>query len=318
MAQTQTPPKTIFGTAWISDLSSETIDEMFTILKAHNVTALDTGVIYKGSEEILGQHNAIKQFEVDTKAPGFYPGAMTKQSILEGMEKSLKNLGVDSLDLYYFHAPDPTVPIEESLEAIQELYAAGKFKRFGLSNFLPSDVQKIYDIQKAANSVLPTVYQGNFNPVARHAQSSLFPLLRSLSISFIAYSPLAGGFLVKDPAKLRANSAGGRFGGGVSGSQIYAGLYGKESLFAAVERWGVLAEEAGTSKAALAYRWVFHHSGLSSTHGDGVIIGASGSSQLRETLSAIEAGPLPAQTVAGIEKIWEYVKEDAPRDNYNK
>ncbi|KAF4625083.1 hypothetical protein G7Y89_g13086 [Cudoniella acicularis] len=313
----QSPPKIIFGAAWIAAMSPETINQMFDILKQRKALGIDTASIYTKSEATIGSIPAAKNFEIHTKAAGFAPGAMSKKNILNSMERSLKDLGVESVDLYYLHSPDPITPIEESLSAIQELYTAGKFKRFGISNFLPSDVQKIYDIQKAANSVLPTVFQGNYNAMSRHVEEDLFPLLRKLDMHFYAYSPIAGGFLVKDPAQLRTQSAGGRFENESPAGKLYNKLYGKESLFKALETWGEIAKDAGFSKAALAYRWIVWHSALNVEEGDALIVGASKVAQLEETLDAIDAGPLDEKTVERVTGIWEVVKADAPRDNWN-
>ena len=71
------------------------------------------------------------------------------------------------------------------------------------------------------------------------------------------------------------------------------------------------------SKAALAYRYVAYNSALSNQYGDSIIIGASRTSQLEETLKAIEEGPLDEKTCARIDELWENVKDVAPLDNYN-
>jgi aflatoxin B1 aldehyde reductase len=187
--------------------------------------------------------------------------------------------------------------LKETLEAITELYNAGKFKRFGVSNFKAEDVQKIYDIQSAKKAVLPTVFQGNYNAVSRHIETSLFPVLRKLGITFYAYSPIAGGFLVKDADQVRAKSASGRFGSDAryvsstssfletlkatddppsfiselldstadcsdSAGEMYKVMYAKETLLDALDEWGHIAKAAGVSKAALAYRWIAYHSAL--------------------------------------------------------
>lgn len=196
------------------------------------------------------------------------------------------------------------------------LYAL-TFEQFGISNFLPHDVQTIYDIQAGAKSVLPTVFQGNYNAVSRHIEDDLLPLLRKLNISFAAYSPIAGGFFAKDSAKLRVKDVEGRFSGKSFLKDMYNDLYGKESLYQALDEWGVIAGDAGISKVALAYRWITYHSALKKEHADGVIIGASKNSQLEETLTAIEAGPLNAGIAQRASDIWKKVKDEAPRDNYN-
>lgn len=95
-------------------------------------------------------------------------------------------------------------------------------------------MQKIYDIQLAAKSVLPTVFQGNYNAISRHIEKDLFPLLRKLNMSFYAYSPIAGGFLVKAPGV----DEGTRFGPNARTGTMYNEMYGKESLYAALDEWG--------------------------------------------------------------------------------
>lgn len=133
---------------------------------------------------------------------------------------------------------------------------------------------------------------------------------------FYAYSPLAGGFLVKDAALFSSRGAG-RWAKDNPLGQIYRSLYGKPALLGVLEEWGAIAQEAGASRAALAYRWVLYHSALKGALGDGCIIGATRTGQLEETLHDIKDGPLPEGTVERIEKIWESVKHEAPVDNYH-
>ncbi|KAG8529243.1 uncharacterized protein KY384_005878 [Bacidia gigantensis] len=309
------PVEIIYGVAAAPSWSPDEMRNRFNVLHQHNVTSLDTGAAYGDSETVLGERHAPKEFVIHTKAPALYPRCLTRQRVLDGMQKSLKDLGVDSVDLYYLHHPDAQVPIEETLSAIQDIYAAGKFKRFGLSNFPPEQVQQVYDIQSAAGSVVPTVFQGNYNAVSRHIEVDLFPLLRKLNISFYAYSPIAGGFLVKDTESLKSKNVEGRFSGRTSLGDMYNTLYGKESLYQALDEWGVIADDASISKAALSYRWIAYHSALKKEVGDGLIIGASKVLQLEETLTAVEAGPLDVLTAKRASDIWEKVKHEAPRDN---
>lgn len=86
-------------------------------------------------------------------------------------------------------------------------------------------------------------------------------------------------------------------------------------MYEALDEWGVIAKDAGITKAALAYRWITYHSALGKD--DGVVVGASKFSQLEETLKAIDAGPLNEETARRVNVIWEKVKTDAPRDNWN-
>ena len=103
--------------------------------------------------------------------------------------------------------------------------STGFFKRFGLSNFKAEDVQKVYDICKEKSYPLPEVYQGNYSAVARKQEEVLFPTLRKLGISFYAYSPIAGGFLVK--TKQQVLDGAGRFDTSTPIGQMYGGMVRK-------------------------------------------------------------------------------------------
>jgi aflatoxin B1 aldehyde reductase len=98
---------------------------------------------------------------------------------------------------------------------------------------------------------------------------------------------------------------------------LYRTLYCKESLLAALEEWSEIANEAGITKAALAYRWATHHSALRGENGDAIVMGASSAAQLEETLSAIEEGPLKEETAKKVDAVWAKIQHEAPRDYYH-
>ena len=130
----------------------------------------------------------------------------------------------------------------------------------------------MYDYAKSKGYVLPTVYEGNYNPLARHYDTTLLPLLRELDIAFYAYSPLAGGFLVKDAQTLKTGSAQGRWDPKTPLGEVYNSIYTRPSLLEALSEWEAIANEARVTKAALAYRWVMYNSKLSAEHRDGIIV----------------------------------------------
>lgn len=110
------------------------------------------------------------------------------EHIREVVENSLRNLAVDSIDLLYQHRVDPAVPIEDVVGAMAELVAAGKVKYLGLSEAGPEQIRK-------AHAVHPiSALQTEYSIFARDAEP-LFGLLEELGIGFVAYSPLARGFL---------------------------------------------------------------------------------------------------------------------------
>jgi aflatoxin B1 aldehyde reductase len=99
-------------------------------------------------------------------------------------------------------------------------------------------------------------------------------------------------------------------------ADMYTTLYGKDSLYDALDEWGEIAKEIGISKAALAYRWVTFNSAPKVELGDGIIIGPKSASQLEEIIKAIEDGPLTSEFAERIEEIWRKVANEAPFDNF--
>ncbi|SCU90649.1 LAME_0E09472g1_1 [Lachancea meyersii CBS 8951] len=307
--------KTVCGAFQLSLLSAPELDKYVETLKKYSVTELDTARIYPGSEECLGNNDLPKSFVIDTKALGFTPNSLRRDSIIESIDESFRLLKVDSVDIFYLHCPDPASPLEETLDTIGYLYKQGKFKRFGISNYSPEDVQKIYDYCKAKGHVLPSVFQGNYNAFARRVEQTLFPLLKELNVSFYAYSPIAGGFLAKTPQQVTEGV--GRFKQNGPVGDLYNGLYNRPSLMKGLEKWNKIAEKAGITNAALAYRWVAHNSPLKAESGDAIILGARSAESMAQNLEAIKQGALDPQIAKEIDEIWETIKDDAPLDNYD-
>ncbi|KAI1676414.1 Aflatoxin B1 aldehyde reductase member [Pyrenophora tritici-repentis] len=310
--------KIIFGGAFLSDEAYFNTPEVRSwvvdMLLNNGVKNIDTARRYSSSEEAIGRLEKRKEFVIDTKLPGgFAPGTVTKDGIINDSQDSLKRLQIDQIDILYIHAPDDTIPIEETLRGISEAYKKGVFRRFGLSNFHAEQVQQVYDICKANGYPLPQVYQGNYNPIARHYEVQLFPTLRRLGIHFYAYSPLAGGFLTKTAADLDAGM--GRFNKNFRGG-MYNNLYNHEPMRQMLIKWNKIAEQEGVSRAELAYRWVAHHSALQGDE-DGIIFGASKISQVEQTVQSIKKGKLSDEAVKDIQEIWESVESVAPVDNYH-
>lgn len=312
--------KVVFGAGSFGDegalgsfTTKDTIAEAIDVLLASGVTNIDTARIYPGSEAAIGKQEKRSQFTIDTKVPGgFAPDTAHKDTIVEHAKEALEKVNIKQFDILYIHSPEPNIPLEDTLAGINEAHKLGIFRRFGLSNYAPQDVQRVYDVAKENGYPLPEVYQGNYNPVARRIEDDLFPVLRKLGIVFYAYSPLAGGFLTKTAADLDAGA--GRFGKDSLGG-MYSGMYDKPSLREGLKEWNNIAEKEGIPKAELAYRWVAHHSALTE-EGDGVIFGASKLSQIEQTANGIKKGKLSEEAVQSIERLWESVKAEAPLDNY--
>ncbi len=309
--------KSVYGGAPISAERAfntpEIQAELLDILLEHGITTIDTARIYIGSEKAIGSLAKRNKFTIDTKlGTGFRPDNASKEAIVRDTQDSLKTVDIPQFDILYFHAPEVNVPWEEQLEGINEAYKKGIFRRFGLSNFTPEQVQEVYDIAKSKGFVLPTAFQGNYNPVARHYETILFPTLRKLGISFYAYSPLAGGFLTKTAADIDAGV--GRFNANVLNG-LYKALYDMPTLREALLAWNKIAEKEGVPNAELAYRWMVHHSALKGDE-DAVIFGSRTLEQTMQTAQSLKKGRLSDEAVKAIDAIWERVKDEAPRDNF--
>ncbi|KPM44911.1 hypothetical protein AK830_g1645 [Neonectria ditissima] len=251
------------------------------VLTLFEVNTIGTSRAYRESEAIIGRSGAAATFQIHTKIPG-------------GMEP-------ESLS-----AHDSSVSIEESLDTMNEIFQEGGFNRFGLSNYLPGDVEKIYEYCQLRQYVLPTIYQGIYNPLARSAEKVLFSTLRRLGISFYAYSPIAGGFLAKSKEQILAGS--GRF---IEGSPYWE-FYVNDSNLTALEEWRRIASTAGCHSAELAYRWIRFNSPLKGGLGDAVIVGANRVAQLEQTLGWLKRGPLDKEICDRIDPVWDQVKDSSP------
>ncbi|KAJ7154024.1 NADP-dependent oxidoreductase domain-containing protein [Mycena crocata] len=312
--------KVVFGGFSIGPPNSfpdeESIEQLYKLLEEGGVDTIDTARLYGTSEEWMGKTGAGKRFTIDSKTPGgFTPGLDTSKTIPQHAKETVERLGVDKVDVYYIHAPDASIPLEDQLLGINTAYTEGRFKRFGLSNFSAADVQRAYDICKEKGYPLPTVYQGNYNAVARKNEEILIPTLRKLGLAFYVYSPMAGGLLTKTSAQLRERGEGaGRFTEG----SLYHALYGKTTYYKALDLWEEVAKDVGCSKAELAYRWVAFDSAVDAKYGDAVIFGASKHSQVSDTVAWLRRGSVGEGAKAKIDEIWKVVEHEAPVDNYNQ
>jgi aflatoxin B1 aldehyde reductase len=312
------PIKTVIGgggfNPWGELSSPDALTKVFSILKSAGVTTIDTARLYPGSEEMIGATPGHETFTIDTKVQGdFGEGCAKKDDIIAAAQDSLNKCKISQFDIFYMHAPSRNVPFEESAEGINECYKKGQFKRFGLSNFTAEEVQRMYDICKDKGYVVPSVYQGNYNAVARKAETLLFPILRKLGFAFYAYSPIAGGFLTKKRKQIEDGV--GRFSTTALGG-LYRRLYNRPSFLDALTEWNAVAEEEGVSTAELAYRWVAYNSALKEELGDAVIFGVSKIAQVEETTAWLAKGGLSEKSVQRIEAIWKSVEREAPVDNF--
>jgi aflatoxin B1 aldehyde reductase len=267
----------------------------------------DWGAVERVVGGIVGQVER-GSFRISTKVNAFpdYDKSLAPASVAAQFAASLAALGTGYVDTLYLHGPDAAVPVESTLEAVQQLYEAGGFRALGLSNYSAWEVVHIARHCERAGFVAPSVYQGMYNAVTRDVCRELLPALRSLGLPFHAYNPLAGGIIAaaKYADLADAPEPGSRFDGAGQFRDRYRQRYWTPAMFQAVSRIRAACDAAGVAGADAAFRWLMHHSQLSGAEGDAVLLGASSVQQLRANLASCAAGPLPPAVVAAYDAVW--------------
>ena len=159
-------------------------------------------------------------------------------------EQSLQRLGIDEIDVYYLHFPDPGVPIEETVGAMAALVKAGKVHHLGLCNVTAEQVRRAHAVHPLA------AVQNEYSLWAREAERELLPTLRELGIAFVPWGPLGTGFLTGTVQKLEQ----GDF-------RNMAPRFKGDNLQQNAHRFGPIlafAERLGVSPAQLALAWILH------------------------------------------------------------
>ncbi|KAF4953302.1 hypothetical protein FGADI_6068 [Fusarium gaditjirri] len=271
-------------------------------------TQLDTARIYSPhapgtSEPKIGAVPEKKNFIIDTKVNSFHDGAHSKENILKDINDSLSALGIQQINIEYLHQPDRTTDLKEACEAMDQAHKEGKIKYWGISKHTAQEVETIVKICQEHDLVKPSVYQGEYNPIARSAEKELFPILRRHGIAFYAFSPAGAGFFAGNHKNL--------FLGG-----LYSDRYLKPSITEATETALAAAARHGISGHGAALRWTAHHGALSREFGDAIVIGASSVEQLNSNIDAIEDGPLPADVADALGAIYAEIGDILPPLEY--
>lgn len=202
----------------------------------------------------------------------------SRRHIKAQCEASLRRLGTDYIDLYQLHRCDPTTPIEESLEALDDLIRAGKVHYAGFSTFPAwQTVAALAAAERHHLSSAPVCEQPPYNLLDRQIERDILPMSRQYHLAVIPWSPLASGILT------------GKYTGGVPSDARLAnhpGLTDKPEFARAVETTGQLAkiaEQAGVTLVQLALAWLVQQPGVTAP-----IIGPKNREQLTANLAAAE------------------------------
>jgi aryl-alcohol dehydrogenase-like predicted oxidoreductase len=258
----------------------------------HGINFFDTADMYSRglSEEVTGR--ALRDFArredvvVATKVrygveEGPNKTGLSRRHIMAAVDASLRRLGMDYIDLYQIHRTDPNTPIEETIEALNDVVKAGKALYIGASTMRAWELAKYLHTADRMGATRFVSMQNHLNLVYREEEREMMPLCRDEGVGVIPYSPLARGFLAgnRRPGKLGEQGDTTR-----ARSDTYAdGYYFSENDFAVVARASEIARTRGASPARIALAWVLAQPGVTSP-----IVGASRIEQLDEAVAALD------------------------------
>jgi 1-deoxyxylulose-5-phosphate synthase len=261
------------------------------------------------SESMLGEAMRDKRDKliVATKVRGKMgdgpdESGLSRRAMFRAVDDSLKRLGTDYIDLYYLHQPDYTVPIEETLTAMEELIKQGKVRYPGTSNYSSWQVCEMLWIADKNGYTPAKVSQPMYNLLARGIEQEYLPMAKKYDVPVIAYNPLAGGLLTGKHSQA-AIPPGTRF----DNNSMYQDRYWYSQNFAAIDKLKRKSEGAGRSLLDVALCWLLHH-----TQTDCVLLGASRLEQLEQNLEACEKGPVPPEVLQVCDEVWAELRSPVP------
>ncbi|MEP6715181.1 MAG: aldo/keto reductase [Terriglobia bacterium] len=301
-----------FGTMTFgSQVDQAEAGKMIDLCLDSGVNFIDTANVYNAgeSERILGRSIAGRRDKVVLASKVFGKmgeyGGLSRAAILRAIDDSLQRLGTDYLDLYYLHHPDPAVPIEESLEAMEQLVKSGKVRFPATSNYASWQVTEAQWIAEKKGYTPATVSQPMYNLLARGVEQEYLPMCERFGIFTCVYNPLAGGLLT-GKQRPGAPASGTRF----DGNKMYLDRYWHPAQFEAVERLSAAAKAHGRTLLSVALNWLYCHTPASC-----LILGASRLEQLRQNLAALEEGPLPEELLQTCDSVWDALRGVTPKYN---
>ncbi len=297
--------------SWVTDLSGtdaeQTAKETVNAAFDGGVNFFDCADAYSGGAaerffgKVLNEHPR-NEFVVSSKV--FFPvgrGAndwgLSRKHIIEQIDKSLKNLRVDYIDLYFCHRFDPTTPIEETMQVLSDLVQQGKILYYGVSEWSPVQITEALSVIKENHLRPLSVIQPQYNMADRYIEDEIVGICEKNGIGIVPFSPLAQGLLTGKYRKGKPIPAGSR--ATWQADKQINNLLTEENLDK-VEKLLPIAEELGVPLSVLALAWILRLKQISS-----VITGASRPAQLVSNLAA-SGLTLSDDTLSAIDGILDY------------
>jgi 1-deoxyxylulose-5-phosphate synthase len=281
------------------------------------VNFIDTANSYTGGQsesilgELLSQNGRRDRTIIATKVFNHVTGdpaedrGLGRANLAKSVEASLRRLQTDTIDLLYLHCPDRSVPIEETLRAVDALVKAGKVRHLGMSNYASWQMADARHTAITHDLVQPAVTQIPYNIITRAVDEECAEFVATHGFGVTVYNPIAAGLLT-GKHRVGAPETDTRF----QQSEVYYERYWHPGNFRAVERLSEIAQDLGISLIEMAMRWVYSQPIV-----DSVIIGASRPAQIEQSL-AVPDEPLDATTLKMCDAIWADLR--GPHFKYNR
>jgi len=246
------------------------------------INFVDTADRYGDSEEVVGEALAGRRDEVVLATKFFGPvdddvnhrGA-SRRWIMQAIERSLRNLRTDYIDMYQLHRPDPETDIDETLSALTDLVRQGKVRAIGTSSMRGSEIVEAQWMSERRGYERFRTEQPNYSILDREIEREILPVAQRYGMGTLVYSPLAGGAL---SGKYRAGQANENFRAS-TGMQHFR----DERRLAAIEQLIALSEEVGIKLTHLAMAFAIAHPGVTAA-----IAGPRTMEQLEDTLAGAD------------------------------
>lgn len=282
-----------FGTmSFGGDADADESARLYAACRDRGVNFFDTADVYSGgrSEEILGGLIAGERDDLVISSKCFGPMSedvnnrgTNRRHIASAVEASLRRLGTDRLDVLFMHQWDASVPLEETLRALEKLVADGKVLYLGASNYAAWQVATGLGISERRGWPRFDVLQPMYNLVKRQAETEILPLALAENLAVMPYSPLGGGLLT------------GKYTAGEETSEsrlvanaMYTSRYREAWTRDVASSFTAFARERGVHPVSLAVAWVGSHPAITCP-----IIGARNVAQLEPSLDATSVEMTP-------------------------
>jgi aryl-alcohol dehydrogenase-like predicted oxidoreductase len=254
------------------------------------------------SEKIVGKALKGRRDDIFLATKVFYPiseklnyRGTSRRHIMYAIDRSLKSLGTDYVDLYYLHAPDYETSIEETLDTMTALARAGKIRYIGVSNFASWQVSDILGCCEKHGFIKPVISQNIYNLLLRDVEKELAPCLHAHNMGIAVYNPIAGGLLT-GKYKNRDIPANTRF----ANQKNYYERYWSEENLKMVDQFSAIAEKAGLSLLELALRWAINRLSVTT-----LVNGVSKLDQIKQNIAALDTTVLDTGVTRACDDVWD-------------